>query len=89
MSPRQSKALRIVLYAAACLSFVFALFVWVNIDADLSSAYFSGEALDYVRYVWIEINLMLVALLTCVLAIVFAVWCKPSPSPEGKTEKKT
>jgi hypothetical protein len=56
------RVLRIVLFAAAVLSFLFAVFVWISIDADLSSEYFSGESLDFARYVWVEINLMLIAL---------------------------
>ena len=48
------------------------LFVWLNIDSDLSAENFAGEALDFVRYVWVEINLMLVALLVGALALLIA-----------------
>ena len=63
------RVLRIVLLAAAGLSFLFAVFVWINIDADLSSAYFSGDALDFARYLWVEINLMLIALAIAATAL--------------------
>jgi glucan phosphoethanolaminetransferase (alkaline phosphatase superfamily) len=72
LSPRQRLVLRIVFLIAAALSFVFALFVWLNIDTDLSSDNFTGEALDFARYVWVEINLMLVALLVSALALLIA-----------------
>jgi glucan phosphoethanolaminetransferase (alkaline phosphatase superfamily) len=65
----RGRVLRLVLFAAAGLSFLFALFVWLNIDADLSSAYFSGESLDFARYIWVEINLMLIALAVAVTAL--------------------
>lgn len=66
----RGRVLRIVLLAASGLSFLFALFVWLNIDSDLSSAYFTGESLDFARYVWVEINLMLIALAIAVTALV-------------------
>jgi protein-S-isoprenylcysteine O-methyltransferase Ste14 len=72
LSPRQRLVLRIVFLAAAALSFVFALFVWSNIGSDLSAENFAGDALDFVRYVWVEINLMLVALLVSALALLIA-----------------
>ena len=72
LSPRQRLILRIVFLAAAALSFVFAVFVWLNIDSDLSAENFAGEAFDFVRYVWVEINLMLVALLVGALALLIA-----------------
>jgi hypothetical protein len=72
LSPRQRLTLRIVFLAAAALSFVFAAFVWLNIDSDLSAENFAGEAFDFVRYVWVEINLMLVALLVGALALLIA-----------------
>ncbi len=68
---RQS-VLRIVLLAAAALSFVFAVFVWWNINSDLSADNFSEEAIDFARYVWVEINLMLIALTVCVVALLIA-----------------
>ncbi len=72
LSPRQRLILRIVFLAAAALCFVFAVFVWLNIDSDLSPENFAGEALDFVRYIWVEINLMLVALLIGALALLIA-----------------
>ncbi len=64
--------LRVVLLAAAVLSFVFAVFVWLNINSDLSAENFEGEGLDFARYVWVEINLMLIALLASGLALLIA-----------------
>ena len=58
----RKRVLRIVLLVGAGLSFLFAVFVWLNINSDLSSEYFSEEAVDFARYIWVEINLMLIAL---------------------------
>jgi hypothetical protein len=66
------RVLRIVFLAAAGLCFLFAVSVWLNIDADLSAAYFSGEALDFARYIWLEINLMLIALAIGAVALLVA-----------------
>ena len=66
------RVLRVVLYIAAFVSFCFALFVWLNIDLELSAAYFSGEALSHTRYVWVSINLMLGALAIAALALIIA-----------------
>jgi hypothetical protein len=68
----RKRVLRVFLLASALLTFVFALFVWLNIDLDLSAAYFAGEDLDHVRYVWVEINLMLGALAVGGVALLVA-----------------
>jgi TRAP-type C4-dicarboxylate transport system permease small subunit len=68
----RKRVLRIVLLAGAGVCFLFAIFVWLNIDADLSAAYFSGDALDFARYIWVEINLMLVALAIGAVALLIA-----------------
>ncbi len=66
------RVLRVFLFASAGLSFLFAVFTWLNIDLDLSAAYFSGEDLAQTRYVWVEINLMLGALAVAVIALLVA-----------------
>jgi hypothetical protein len=66
------QVLRGVLVAAAVLCVVFAVFVWWNINSDLSAENFEGEGLDFARYVWVEINLMLLALLIAGLALLIA-----------------
>ena len=66
------RVLRVVLFASAALCFGFALFTWFNINDDLSENYFIGEDLDHVRFVWVEINLMLGALATCTVALLVA-----------------
>jgi hypothetical protein len=66
------RVLRVALFAGAGLSFLFAVSVWLNIDTDLSSEYFSGDALDYARYIWLEINLMLIALAVGAVALLVA-----------------
>ena len=63
------RVLRIFLFVSAALSFCFALFTWFNIDTDLSAENFSGDDLDLVRYVWVEINLMLGALMVSAIAL--------------------
>ncbi|MGE0036322.1 MAG: hypothetical protein AB7S93_11865 [Xanthobacteraceae bacterium] len=86
------RVLRIALFAGAGLSFLFAISVWLNIDADLSSEYFSGDALDYARYVWLEINLMLIALAIGAVALLVALqdnllsW-RPRPRRKADAEK--
>jgi len=66
------KLLRIVLLAAAALSFVFAAFVWWNINSDLSAENFSEDTIDFARYVWVEVNLMLIALAVGAVALLIA-----------------
>jgi hypothetical protein len=66
------RVLRVFLLVSAVLSFCFAVFTWFNIDGDLSAEYFGGEDLDQVRYVWIEINLMLGALALSAVALLVA-----------------
>jgi hypothetical protein len=66
------RVLRFVLFAAAGVCFLFAVSVWLNIDVDLSAAYFSGESLDFARYIWLEINLMLIALAIGAVALLVA-----------------
>jgi hypothetical protein len=68
----RKRVLRIFLLASAVLTFGFALFTWLNIEGDLSAAYFAGADLDHVRYVWIEVNLMLGALALSGLAVLIA-----------------
>jgi hypothetical protein len=68
----RKRVLRVSLLAAAVLAFGFALFTWFNIDGDLSAEYFAGADLDHVRYVWVEINLMLGALAASALAVLIA-----------------
>jgi len=68
----RKRLLRIVLFAAAGLSFLFAISVWLNIDDDLSSEFFAGEGLDFARYIWFEINLMLIALAIGAVALLVA-----------------
>jgi hypothetical protein len=62
----------VFLFAGAVLAFCFAVFTWLNINGDLSEDYFTGEDLDFVRYVWVEINLMLGALAVGVIALLVA-----------------
>jgi hypothetical protein len=68
----RKRVLRVFLLASAVLTFCFALVTWLNIDTDLSAEYFAGEGLDQVRYVWIEVNLMLGALALSGLAVLIA-----------------
>jgi protein-S-isoprenylcysteine O-methyltransferase Ste14 len=65
-------ALRAFFIVASVLSFVFAVFVWLSINSDLSAENFEGEAIDFARYIWIEINLMLIALAVSALALLIA-----------------
>jgi hypothetical protein len=66
------KVLRVVLLAGGALSFVYAVFVWWNINGDLSSENFSEDTIDFARYVWIEVNLMLIALAVSAVALLIA-----------------
>ena len=66
------RVLRVFLFVSAGLSFLFAVFTWLNIDLDLSAVYFAGEDLDQTRYVWVEVNLMLGALAVSVVALLVA-----------------
>ncbi len=51
---------------------MFAVFVWWNINSDLSAENFEGESIDFARFIWVEINLMLLALLISGLALLIA-----------------
>ena len=61
-----------ILVAASVLCLVFAVFVWWNINSDLSAENFEGESIDFARFIWVEINLMLLALLIAGLALLIA-----------------
>ena len=61
-----------ILVAAAVLCLLFAVFVWWNINSDLSAENFEGESIDFARFIWVEINLMLLALLIAGLALLIA-----------------
>jgi len=86
------RVLRIVFLAAAGLCFLFAVSVWLNIDADLSAAYFAGQSLDFARYIWLEINLMLIALAIGAVALLVALqdnllsW-RPRPRRKADADK--
>ena len=68
----RGRVLRVFLLVSAVLCVGFAVFTWFNIDGDLSEEYFGGEDLDHVRYVWVEVNLMLGALVVSGVALLVA-----------------
>ena len=68
----RKRVLRVFLFVSAALCLLFAVFTWHNIDGDLSAENFAGEDLDFARYVWIEVNLMLGALAVGVVAVLVA-----------------
>jgi heme exporter protein D len=86
------RVLRIVLLAGAGLCFLFAVSVWLSIDDDLSSDFFAGDALDFARYIWLEINLMLIALAIGAVALLIALrddllsW-RPRPRRKADADK--
>ena len=68
----RKRVLRVFLFVAAASTFLFAVFIWLSIDVDLSGVYFAGEDLDQTRYVWVEVNLMLGALAVSIVALLVA-----------------
>lgn len=61
------------------LSFLFAAFVWININADLSSIYFEGEARAQVDHVKLEVNVMVGAIIIGAMACIVALMKKNHP----------
>ena len=66
------KALWLGLLGLGTLSLLFAAFLWVNINADLSSVYFEGEARAQVDHVRFEVNALVGAIIIGAMACIAA-----------------
>ena len=66
------KTLWLGLLGLGTLSFLFAAFVWININADLSSIYFEGEARAQVDHVKFQVNVMIGAIIIGAMACIAA-----------------
>ena len=54
------------------LSLLFAAFLWVTINADLSSVYFEGEARAQIDHVRFEVNALVGAIIIGAMACIAA-----------------
>ena len=66
------KALWLGLLGLGTLSLLFAAFLWVSINADLSSVYFEGEARAQVDHVRFEVNALVRAIIVAAMACIAA-----------------